>query len=101
MKHLPGLGKLKVHKKYPDRYWFEPGFGDSKRKDVNHYVGLRYIDTETLERVIQWMAPEYDAVMNRKPSPFLRYVFDSELEEYIRIALDLCYKELARRADKI
>lgn len=95
-----GFGKLYVSKKYPDRYYFKAGFGDRNRKGLNHYVRLCDIPVEVLPNVIQWVSEEYEAALNNEISNHMGFQWNTIDEEYIRISLDLCYKELARRAKK-
>lgn len=95
---MAGIGKLKASKKDPDHLYLELGFGNKNGKFYG-YFGLRAIPTESVEMVIKdWLTPAYVAAMNGDNDPYTHIWIDPE---HLRIALDLCYKELARRANLI
>lgn len=98
--NLGTIGKIYQSKKHPERLHLLFAFG---KKGEGHkfggYFQLRQIPTDSLQNIIvQWVTPAYEASMDRKPDPYSGQRFE---EEHIRIVLDLCYKELARRAEKV
>lgn len=47
------------------------------------------------------MSDEYSHCVKDERSAYLHFKWDPEDQELIRIALDLCYRELAKRSEKL
>jgi len=101
---ISGVGRIKVSKKNPEALYLEIGFLPGKpgkwRKVATWkqcvFVPVRDLSVEDIQRVIvEWITPDYEMAVKGERRHLLEDPLD---EEGLRLALDLCYKELARRA---
>jgi hypothetical protein len=93
--NIPGLGRLKASKKDPEIISFELALVHSKKESCFKHYSPRELSLHKLQQAINWTAEEYALAMDNQRSYWAKEYLD---QEHLRIALDILYKELARRA---